>query len=213
MKKSEFSWIDIDALTADFRARLVEKATSLDNAAKRTADRYETDRQRLVRIIETGEGDETARQNAERRLSLFFNPEERVGTKITDYLAVTGDDIMFATRAEMGRIRVKGAFVFLYTLLSWYKEFGSAPQRVGAMIAFDKIVQREQNNRDGVKWIGEAIASYEQHKSDSLIKTIVRADAAQQLTHLELFRRKELSSERATRTSFAGHAAWRARTA
>ena len=213
MKRTEFSWIDIDALTNDFRARLIEKATLLDDAAKRTAAKFETDRQRLQKVIETGEGDETSRQNAERRLSLFFNPEERTSAKIIDFLAVTGDDIMFATRAEMGRIRVKGAFVFLYTLLSWYKEFGTAAQRVGAMIAFDKIVQREQNNRDGVKWIGEAVASYEQHKSDSLIKTIVRADAAQQLTHLELFRRKELASERATRTSFAGHAAWRARTA
>ena len=192
---------------------MVEKATTLDKAAERTAEKYETDRQRLQKIIDTGEGDETARQNAERKLSLFFNPEERVGKKITDFVNVTGDDIMFATRAEMGKVRVKGAFVFLYTLLSWYKDHGTASQRVGAMIAFDKIVQREQNNRDGVKWIGEAIAQYEQRKCDDLIKTIVRADAAQQLTLLELFRRKELASERATRTSFAGHAAWRARTA
>ena len=213
MKKQAFDWIDIDALISDFRARLTEKATALDDAAKRTAAKYETDLARLQKIIDTGEGDDTAKQNAERKLLQLFNPEQRQGSKVTDIKTVTGTDLTFATAADMSKPRLKGSFVFLYTVLSWYKEFGTYEQRTGAMLALDKIITREQSFYDGVKWLGDALAQYEQHKCDDLIRTMVRVGAMQSLTHLELFRRRELTSEAAARKSFAGHAAWRARTA
>ena len=213
MKKQAFDWIDIDALISDFRARLTEKATALDDAAQRTAERYATDLARLQRIIDTGEGDDVARQNAERKLLQFFNPEQRQSSKVTDVKTVTGTDITFAVQADMSKPRLKGSFVFIYTVLSWYKEFGTYEQRTGAMLALDKIITREQSFYDGVKWLGDALAQYEQHKCEDLIKTIVRVDTMQSLTHLELFRRRERAAEAAARKSFAGHAAWRARTA
>ena len=213
MKKQAFDWIDIDALLSDFRARLIEKATALDDAAKRTADKYATDCARLQRIVDTGEGDDNAKQNAERKLLQLFNPEQRQGPKVTDVKTATCTDITFAVRADMSKPRLKGSFVFLYTVLSWYKEFGTYEQRTGAMLALDKIITREQSFYDGVKWLGDALASYEQNKCDNIIKTIVRVDAMQSLTHLELCRRRERAAEAAARKSFAGHAAWRARTA